>query len=48
LNWSKLLDTNRSPNGIATSSEQMLLTDECPEALLGFDFSELESSQNLP
>jgi hypothetical protein len=55
LNCLKLLDTDGSPDGIATSSEQMLLTDECLNALLGhpdgnmgYDFSDLESTQNLP
>jgi len=55
LNSSKLLDTNDGSDGIATSSGQMLLTDERPDALLsrpdrslGSDFSELESAQNLP
>jgi hypothetical protein len=55
LNCSKLLDTDRIPSGITTSSGQMLLTDERPDALLGHpdgnkgsDFSELESAQNLP
>jgi hypothetical protein len=54
LNYSKVLDTDGSLNGIATSSGRMLLTDERPDALLsrtdeilGFDFSELESVQNL-
>jgi hypothetical protein len=55
LNWSKLLDTDGSPDVIATSSRHMLLIDERPDALLGCpdgnqgsDFSELESTQNLP
>jgi hypothetical protein len=55
LNSLKFLDTDERPDGIATSFERMLLTDERPDALLsrpdeslGFDFSELESTQNLP
>jgi hypothetical protein len=54
-NSSKFLDTDGRPDGIATSSEQMLLTNERPNTLLSrpdeslrSDFSELESSQNLP
>jgi hypothetical protein len=35
LNCSNLLDTDGSLDGIATSSGQMLLTDERPDALLG-------------
>jgi hypothetical protein len=31
----KLLDTDESPDGIATSSGRMLLIDEHPDALLG-------------
>jgi hypothetical protein len=34
LNCSKLLDTDGSPDGIALSSERMLLTNEHPDALL--------------
>jgi hypothetical protein len=54
LNYSKLLYTEGSPDGIATSSGLMLLTDEHPDILLGHldgnkgsDFFELESVQNL-
>jgi len=54
LNYSKLLDTDGSPNDILMSSKRMFLTDERPNALLGrpdgnkgSDFSELESAQNL-
>jgi hypothetical protein len=54
-NSSKFLDTDGHPDGIATLYGRMLLTDERPDALmshpdesLGSDFSELESSQNLP
>jgi hypothetical protein len=54
LNCSKLLDTDGRLDGIATSSGQMLLTDERSDALLGrfnrnkgSNFSELESAQNL-
>jgi hypothetical protein len=35
LNCSKLLDIDGSLDGIASSSEQMLLTNEHPNALLG-------------
>jgi hypothetical protein len=35
LNYSKLLHIDGSPDGIATSSGRMLLTDERPKALLG-------------
>jgi hypothetical protein len=34
LNCLKLLDIDRSPDGIATASGWMLLADECPNALL--------------
>jgi len=51
LNYSKLLDIDGSPDGIATSSGQMLLTDERPNSrqghpneILGSDFSDLESA----
>jgi hypothetical protein len=54
MNRSKLLDTDGRSDGIATSSG-MLLTDERldvimgrPDGNLGFNFSELESAQNLP
>jgi len=53
LNCSKLLDIDGHPDSIGTSSRRMLLTDECPDALLGrpdenkgSDFSELESTVN--
>jgi hypothetical protein len=55
LNCLKLLDTDGRSNGIDTSSERILLTEERPDSsqgrpdgILGFDFSELESAQNLP
>jgi hypothetical protein len=55
LNCSKLLDTDGSRDGITTSFGWMLLIDEHPDVILsspneslGFDFSELESAQNLP
>jgi hypothetical protein len=55
LNYSNLLDTDGRPDDIATTSGHMLLTDKRPDALLdrrdrkkGSDFSELESTQNLP
>jgi hypothetical protein len=55
LNCSKLFDTDGHPNGIATLSRRMLLTDERLDALLGrpdrnkgSDFFELESTHNLP
>jgi hypothetical protein len=47
VNCSKLLDIDGSSDGIATSSRRNLLTDERPDGILGFDFSELESAQNL-
>jgi hypothetical protein len=34
LNYSKLLDIDRSPDGIANVSGRMLVTDERPDALL--------------
>jgi hypothetical protein len=53
--FENLLDTDGCLDGIATLSGRMLLTDERQDALLGrpdrikgFDFSELESAQNLP
>jgi hypothetical protein len=55
LNYSKLLDIDGSLDAIATLFGRMLLTDErldsrqgCPDGILGFDFFELESAQNLP
>jgi hypothetical protein len=55
LNYLYLLDTDGCPNGIATLSRPMLLTDERPDAFLGrqdgnkgSNFFELESTQNLP
>jgi len=49
-----IVDTNGRPDGIDTSSEWMLLTDERPDSrqghlggILGSNFSELESAQNL-
>jgi hypothetical protein len=48
LNNSKLLDTNGHPDGIATSSGRMLLTDKGTDGSLGSDFSKLESAHNLP
>jgi hypothetical protein len=55
LNNTKLLDTDGGLDDITTSSERMLLTDECldafrshPDGSLGSNFSELESVQNLP
>jgi len=48
LNYSKLLDTDGSPDSIGTSSRRILLTDECPDKNKGSDFSDLESAQNLP
>jgi hypothetical protein len=55
LNYSNLLDTDGRPDDITTSFGRMLLTNEHLDALLGhpnrnkgFDFSELESTQNLP
>jgi hypothetical protein len=54
LNCLKVLNTDGSLDGIATSFGQMLLIDERQDALLGhldgnkgFDFFELESAQNL-
>jgi hypothetical protein len=50
----KLLDIDGRPDDIATSSRQMLLTEKRPDSrqghpdgILGSDFSELESAQNL-
>jgi hypothetical protein len=55
LNSSNLLDTDGSPDVIIPSSERMLLSNECLDALLGrpdenkvSDFSEFESVQKLP
>jgi hypothetical protein len=55
VNCLKLLDTDGSSYGIATSSGRMLLTDEYPDSrqgrpdeILGSDFSKLESAQILP
>jgi hypothetical protein len=48
LNYSKLLYTHGNPDGIATSSGRMLLIDERPDGILGFDFSKFESAQDLP
>jgi len=55
LNYSKLLDTDGCPGGIATSSGRMLLTEERLDYTqgrldrhLGSDFFELESVENLP
>jgi hypothetical protein len=54
LNSSKFLNTYGRLDGIAKSSGRMLVIDERPDGLqgrpngfLGFDFSELESRQNL-
>jgi hypothetical protein len=55
LSCSNLLDIDGHPDGIATLSGRMLLTDERLDALLGrldenngSNFSDLESAQNLP
>jgi len=54
LNYSNLLDTDGCPDGIATSSGRMLLTDEHLDTLMsrpdgnkGFNFFELKSTQNI-
>jgi hypothetical protein len=55
LNCSNVLEADGCLDSITTSSGQMLLSDERLDALLSrpdgnkiFDFSELESAQNLP
>jgi hypothetical protein len=47
FNSSKLLDTDGHPNGIAMSSGWMLMTDKSLDGCLGFNFFDLESTQNL-
>jgi hypothetical protein len=54
LNSLKVLDNDGRPNSIAMSFGRMLLTDECPDVILGyldeclgFDFSVLKPAQNI-